>query len=69
MVALSEDARLDILERDVRLLWENLHVLSSWLLKYQTERGKVDDHFISCCEAMMSATQLVLQKIRDAESD
>ena len=43
MVALSEDARLDRLERHVSSLWEQLHALSASMLQHAREGAKRDD--------------------------
>jgi hypothetical protein len=65
MVALSEDARLDRLERHVASLWEQLHALSSALVRYAREGSTRDEQLIGYCGDLLTALKLIREELRD----
>lgn len=65
MVALTEDARLDRLERHVASLWEQLHALSSALVRYAREGSTRDEQLIGYCGDLLTALKLIREELRD----
>ena len=65
MVALTEDARLDRLERHVSSLWENLHALSSAMVRHAQEGSRRDDQLIGYCGDLLQALKLIREELRD----
>lgn len=64
MVALSEDARLDRLERHVASLWEQLHALSSAMVRHVQDGSKRDDQLIAYCGDLLTALRLLREEMR-----
>ena len=63
MVALSEDARLDRLERHVSSLWEQLHALSASVLQHAREGATRDDQLIGYCGELLQALKLIHEEL------
>jgi uncharacterized coiled-coil protein SlyX len=63
MVALSEDARLDRLERHVSSLWGQLHALSSAMVRHAQEGSKRDDQLIGYCGELLQAMKLIHEEL------
>jgi len=53
MVALSEDARLDRLERHVSLLWGQVHALSRVVVDYHRQGLTRDATLVQFCEEII----------------
>jgi phosphoenolpyruvate-protein kinase (PTS system EI component) len=68
MVALSEDARLDRLERHVSSLWEQLHALSASMLQHAREGAKRDDKLIGYCGDLLTALKLIREELHGRDS-
>lgn len=54
MVALSEDARLDRLERHVSLIWGQLHALSTVVVDYHRQGVTRDAELVEFCEQIIA---------------
>jgi hypothetical protein len=63
MVALSEDARLDRLERHVSSLWEQLHALSSAMVRHAQEGATRDNKLIGYCGDLLTALNLIHEEL------